>query len=366
MVKVPFVSLEPMHREVKDEIMTKIEAVYDLNNFILGKEVAAFEQEFAAYCGAKYCIGCGNGLDALYLILKACDIGVGDEVIIPSNTYIATSLAVSYTGAVPVFVEPDVNTYNITPELIEQSITSKTKAIIPVHLYGSAADMEPILDIAKKYNLKIIEDCAQAHGAFYKDKRVGTFSCAAGFSFYPGKNLGALGDAGAVITDNEALALKIRALGNYGSLEKYHHIYMGNNSRLDEIQAAVLRIKLKHLNSWNKERIETAKYYLQNIRNDKVILPQIPTYGNHVFHLFVIRTLERNKLISYLSEKGICTNIHYPQPIHLQEAYQSMAFQKSDFPIAERLSETILSIPIYYGMTIKEQQYVVECLNKFR
>lgn len=366
MINIPFASLKAMHSEIKNEILRKMEEVFDSNNFILGKEILEFEQEFATYCGMKHCIGCGNGLDALYLILRACDIGAGDEVIVPSNTYIATAMAVSYTGATPVFAEPELDNYNIDPERIERCVTRKTKAIMPVHLYGCAADMDPIIKIAQKFDLKIVEDCAQAHGALYKGKKVGGFSCAAGFSFYPGKNLGALGDAGAVVTDDEELALKIRALGNYGSLEKYRHIYLGNNSRMDEIQAAALRIKLKYLDIWNADRMETATFYLQNIKNEKIILPKIPTYGNHVFHVFVIRTLERDKLMCYLREKGIGTNIHYPIPIHLQEAYRMLEFEKADFPIAENLSKTVLSIPMFYGMKDNEKQYVVNCLNEYR
>lgn len=354
-----------MHKEIRKEILEKMEQVYDENSFIGGHELEKFEENFARFCGVKHCIGCGNGLDALYLILKACGITAGDEVLVPSNTYIATAMAVSYTGATPVFVEPDPATYNIAPEKIEAKITSKTKAIMPVHLYGAAADMDPIMEIAHKYDLKIVEDCAQAHGTIYKGKKVGSFGIASGFSFYPGKNLGALGDAGAVVTNNDELAEKIRALGNYGSLKKYHHIYLGNNSRLDEMQAAVLNIKLKYLDTWNADRQKTAGYYLEELKDTSMVLPMIPDYGNHVFHLFVIRSEKRDSLQKYLEEKKVGTNIHYPIPMHMQGAYRSLQIPKGSLPLAEELSKTILSLPMYFGMRQEEREYVVQCLNEF-
>lgn len=364
-MKIPFVSLRPMHNEIEREVLNKIKHVYTENCFIGGPELHDFERSFAHYCGVKHCIGCGNGLDALYLILKACGITCGDEVIVPSNTFIATAMAVSYTGATPVFVEPDPVTYNIAPARIEEKITDKTKAIMPVHLFGEAADLDPIMEIAGKYNLKIVEDCAQAHGAVYKGRKVGSFGIASGFSFYPGKNLGALGDAGAVVTNDDELAEKIRALGNYGSLKKYHHIYLGNNSRLDEIQAAIINVKLKYLDRWNADRQKTARYYLENIKNDAVKLPVIPSYGNHVFHLFVIRCQGRDRLQEYLEERGIGTNIHYPIPIHRQGAYKSLQIEEGALPLAEELSRTVLSIPMYYGMKQGEKEYVVKQLNEF-
>ena len=253
-MKIPFVSLQKMHQEISLEMKNKFSEIYDKNMFIQGQETALFEEEFAAYCGAKFCVGCGNGLDALYLILRAMEIGQGDEVIVPANTYIATGLAVSQTGATPVFVDVDFHTCNMNPDLLEEKITENTKAIIAVHLYGRAADMDSIHAVAKKHNLRVVEDAAQAHGALYKGRKIGTLSDAAGFSFYPGKNLGALGDAGAVVTNDEELALKIRMLGNYGSRKKYVHEFKGVNSRLDEVQAGLLRIKLKHLDQWNEDR----------------------------------------------------------------------------------------------------------------
>ena len=269
-MKIPFVSFLPMERELDKELRAAFDRVFASSWYIEGKEDEAFEKAFAEYCGTKYCIGVGNGLDALVMILKAMEIGEGDEVIVPSNTYIATALAVTYAGATPVFVEPDIRTFNIDPAKIEAAITAKTKAIMPVHLYGQPCDMDPVMAIAKKYSLKVIEDCAQAHGATYKGKKISTFGDAAGFSFYPGKNLGALGDAGAVVTNDEALAQKVRALGNYGSDYKYHHIYKGNNSRLDELQAAFLSAKLPILDRMNAERRRIAGRYLSEINNPKI------------------------------------------------------------------------------------------------
>lgn len=365
-MKVPFSELSNMHKEIEEEVLEKFKIVYEKNWFIHGEEDRLFEKEFAAFCGAKYCVGCGNGLDALYLILRAMDIKEGDEVIIPSNTYIASALAVTYTGATPIMVEPILDQFNINPKLIEEKITDKTKAIIAVHLYGQAADMDEINEIANKYNLLVLEDCAQSHGAIYKGKKVGNLGDAAGFSFYPGKNLGALGDAGAVVTNHAKIAEKVAALSNYGSIEKYHHIYQGNNSRLDELQAAFLRIKLANLERWNKNRIETAEYYLQNIKNPLVILPKIGKSRTHVFHIFAIRCKERDRLEKYLNDHGVGTTKHYPTPIHLQEAYQSLGIQKGKLPFAEEISSTELSIPMYYGMTDEERKYVVELINCFK
>ena len=301
-MKIPFVSFKPMEKELDRELRAAFERVYDRSWYIEGEEGQAFEKAFAEYCGVKYCVGVGNGLDALMLVLKALGIGAGDEVIVPSNTYIATALAVTYTGAKPVFAEPDIKTFNIDVTKIEEKINNKTKAIMPVHLYGQPCDMDPIMDIAKKHDLFVVEDCAQAHGAKYKGKKIGTFGDAAGFSFYPGKNLGALGDAGAVVTNNEELAKKIRALGNYGSDYKYHHIYMGNNSRLDEMQAAFLSAKLPILEKMNEERRRIAKKYLEDVKNENVILPYVPDYAEPVWHIFGIRSKRRDELEKYLND----------------------------------------------------------------
>ena len=364
-MKVPFVSFKPMEEELKTDLEQAFKRVLDSSWYIEGKEDLQFERKFAEYCNANFCVGTGNGLDALVLALKALDIGEGDEVIVPSNTYIATALAVTYTGARPVLVEPDIETFNINPQLIEKAISNKTKAIMPVHLYGQPCDMDPIMEIARTYGLFVIEDCAQAHGATYKGRRVGTFGDAAGFSFYPGKNLGALGDAGAVITNNENLAKKVKALGNYGSDYKYHHIYLGQNSRLDEIQAALLSVKLPQLDRMNSERRRIAERYLDEIKNDRIVLPRVSKEGEPVWHIFAIRCSERETLEKYLIENGIGTNKHYPIPIHLQECYKEMNILEGELPIAEEISRTELSIPMYYGMTEDEISYVIEKINNY-
>ena len=365
-MKIPFVTFIPLERELDQELRNAFERVYSSSWYIEGKEDERFESAFASYCDSKYCIGVGNGLDALFLALKALGIGAGDEVIVPSNTYIATALAVVYVGATPVFVEPDIRTYNIDPNRIEEAITDKTKAIMPVHLYGQPCDMDPIMVIAKRHNLYVIEDCAQAHGARYKDKVIGSFGNAAGFSFYPGKNLGALGDAGATVTNDEGLSKKIRALGNYGSDYKYHHIYQGNNSRLDELQAAFLSAKLPILDKVNEQRRSIAQKYLSGIKNPEIILPYVPDYAEPVWHIFGIRCKRRAELESFLNSSGISTNKHYPIPMHLQECFKDLGFVKGDYPIAEEISETELSIPMYYGMTDEEIIYVIDRINEFK
>lgn len=365
-MKVPFATFLPMHNEIRKDLDAAYNQVLDRSYFIQGEECTKFEEEFAAYCGAKYCIGVATGLDALWLILKAMGIGKGDEVIVPSNTYIATALAVSFVGAKPVFVEPTIETYNIDVTKIEEKINENTKAIIAVHLQGRAADMDAVNEIAKKYNLKVIEDAAQAHGTKYKGRKVGTLSDAAGFSFYPGKNLGALGDGGCVVTNDKELADKVRALGNYGSDYKYHHIYKGTNSRLDEMQGAFLRVKLPHLDKWNADRKRIAEKYLREITNPLIKLPLASNDEyEHIYHVFVIRCDKRDELEKYLNENGIGTVKHYPIPMHLQEAYKELGLQQGDLPIAEEISNTVLSIPMYYGMTDEEVGYVIEVLNKF-
>lgn len=364
-MKIPFVSFLPMEKELNEDIRNAFERVFNRSWYIEGKEDEAFEQAFAKYCGTDYCVGCGNGLDALMLALKALGIGAGDEVIVPSNTYIATALAVTYVGATPVFVEPDINTFLIDPSLIEVAITNKTKAIMPVHLYGQACDMDAIMSIAKTHKLFVVEDCAQAHGATYKGKRVGSFGDAAGFSFYPGKNLGALGDGGAAVTNSKEIADKIRALGNYGSDYKYHHIYKGNNSRLDEMQAAFLLAKLPHLDKMNKERRRIAKLYSEGIHNPKVITPIVKEECVPVWHIYGVRCADRDALEKYLNDMGIGTNKHYPIPMHLQECYSDLNLPQGALPIAEKISATELSLPMYYGMTDEEIQYVIDAINEF-
>lgn len=365
-MNVPFVSFKPLEKELDAQLRAAFERVYQRSWYIEGEEGAAFEQAFAAYCGTKYCIGCGNGLDALMLALKALGIGAGDEVLVPSNTYIATALAVTYTGAIPVFVEPDIRTFNLDSSMLERSLTPRTRAVMPVHLYGQPCDMAPIMQFANAHGLYVVEDCAQAHGATYHGQRIGSFGNAAGFSFYPGKNLGALGDAGAVVTNDPALAEKVRALGNYGSDYKYHHIYQGNNSRLDELQAAFLGAKLPHLDRTNNDRRRIAARYLEEIHNDQLILPYVLPGTDPVWHIFAIRCQTRDKLAEYLAEKGIGTNKHYPIPMHLQGAYAFLNIPKGALPVAEEISTTQLSLPLYYGMSDDEISYVVDALNAFR
>ncbi len=364
-MNVPFVSFKPLEKELGDDLRAAFDRVLEKSWYIDGAEDKSFEAAFAAWCHTKYCVGCGNGLDALMLPLKALGIGPGDEVIVPSNTYIATALAVTYVGATPVFVEPDIRTYNIDPERIGEKITPNTKAIMPVHLYGQPCDMDPILAIAEKHGLYVIEDCAQAHGATYKGQVIGSFGHAAGFSFYPGKNLGALGDAGAMTTNSEILAAQVRALGNYGSDYKYHHIYKGNNSRLDELQAAFLSAKLPTMDKVNENRRATADRYLAGIRNPAIRLPYVPDYAVPVWHIFAVRCDRRDHLAAYLSQKGISTNKHYPIPMHLQDCYLDLNIPQGALPIAEEISATQLSLPMYYGMTEEEIQYVIDALNAY-
>lgn len=364
-MKVPFNSFETMHRELQTEIAIAINAVVKSNWFVLGKQKSAFEEEFAQFCGRKYCVGVGNGLDALHLLLRAYGIGPGDEVIVPSNTYIATALAVTYVGAVPVFVEPRLETYLIDTTLIQEKITSKTKAIMPVHLYGQAADMDEINIVAKKYGLVVIEDVAQAHGALYKGKRAGNLGDAAAFSFYPTKNLGAMGDAGAVLTDDKEIAYKVRALSNYGSEKKYHNMYAGFNSRLDEMQAAILRVKLKALDRWNAYRQNVAEKYLAGICHEAIRKPVVGADRNHVWHIFPVQTVERDALQRNLHEHGIETLIHYPIPMHLQDAYRELNVSRGALPIAEEIAETELSLPMFYGITEEQVGSVIETVNAF-
>lgn len=367
-MNVPFVNLKPMHLELKKQLDNAYKkVVYQESNFIHGKECTLFEEEYAKYVNAKYCVGVATGLDALYLSLKALDIKGGDEVIIPSNTYIATALAVTYVGATPVFVEPTIDSFNIDVNKIEEKITKKTKCIIPVHLQGRPADLDSIIRIAKKHKLHIIDDAAQAHGTKYKGKKIGSLTEITCWSFYPGKNLGALGDAGCITTNNKKLADKIRTLGNYGSDYKYHHIYKGTNSRLDELQSAFLRIKLRKLDKWNNERKRIAKQYIEKINNPLIKLPLSPnkTY-DHIYHVFAIRCDKRDKLEKYLKEHGITTVKHYPVPIHLQEAYKDLNIKRGKLPIAEEISKTELSLPMYYGMTSSQIDYVIKTINAYK
>ncbi len=360
---IKFLDLKKINNRYREEIASRIKDILDKGWYLQGEENENFTKNFANFCGTKFALGVANGLDALNLIIKAYGFGNGDEIIVPTNTYIATILAISENGCIPILVEPDIKTYNINPDSIEEKITTKTKAIMVVHLYGQAVQMEKIWKIAKKYNLKIIEDSAQAHGAIYQENRTGNLGDASGFSFYPGKNLGCMGDGGAVTTNDEELFNKIKAIANYGSDRKYHHIYKGVNSRLDEIQAAVLDIKLKHLDSDNNKRREISKYYRENIKNSKLILPETYDEKSHVWHIFAVRTKNRDEFQKYLTEKGIQTIIHYPTPPHKQGAYKE--WNNLSFPITEEIHNTILSLPISPVMTDSEIEKVVEVVNEF-
>lgn len=344
---------------------TAVTRVLDSGFYLLGKEVEAFEREFAEYLGVQHCVGVGNGLDALHLSLRALGVGPGDEILVPSNTYIATWLAVSYAGASLVPVEPDERTYNLDPSRIEESITARTKAIIPVHLYGQPADMDPILEIARKHNLWVLEDAAQGHGARYKGKRVGGLGDIAGWSFYPGKNLGALGDGGAVTTNDPELADRVRVLRNYGSRVKYYNEVRGLNSRLDEVQAAILRVKLRSLDTWNDRRRHLAAWYTQELRDTGLLLPYVPEWTESVYHLFVVRSSQRNALQQHLKDLGIATLIHYPVPPHLQDAYRDLRLGEGSQPIAERIHREVLSLP--FGPHLSEEQaaVVIDAVRSF-
>lgn len=364
-MKVPFLDFHAPYLELKAELDAAYLRVMEAGWYILGKEVEAFETEFAAYCETKYCVGVGNGLEALHLILRAMEIGAGDEVIVPANTYIASWLAVSQVGANIVPVEPDEKTYNINPLLIEKAITDRTKAIMAVHLYGQPADMDAINEIATRHNLKVIEDAAQAHGARYKNRRVGGLGDAAGFSFYPTKNLGAIGDAGAVTTNNPELADKIRLLRNYGSRVKYENEIQGYNSRLDELQAAFLRVKLAKLDEWNSRRVDVAEQYLKTLcENPNLTIPFVPDWAEPVWHLFVVRHPKRYNLEKSLKIAGISTLIHYPIPPHLSDAYANTSFNLGDFILTEKLAKQVMSLTLHPHMQKQDINFIIKILRQ--
>jgi dTDP-4-amino-4,6-dideoxygalactose transaminase len=365
-MKIPFLSFAPANHQIKADILSSFEQFFDNSWYVLGEQVKKFETEYASFNQVGKCVGVSNGLDALHIALKTLGIGKGDEVIVPSNTYIATVLAVSYVGALPVFVEPNIDTYNIDPAKIEAAISSKTKAIMPVHLYGQACEMETIMAIAKKHNLFVVEDNAQSQGAFYKGKLTGSWGNINGTSFYPGKNLGAMGDAGAITTNDSDLAKKASTLRNYGSEKKYYNEEIGFNMRLDECQAGFLSVKLKYLQEWTRQRQEIAGWYNEALKNiGDLILPSIVEHATHVYHIYMIRTKSREKLQNHLSENGIGSLIHYPIPPHLQKAYQSLGFKKGDFPIAEEIADTCLSLPLWPGMKQSEVDYIAEKISNF-
>ncbi len=365
-MKTPFLDLRASYHELKSEIDSAIHKVLESGHYILGDEVESFEREFAVYCDSNYTVGVANGLDALFLSLLALGVGPGDEVIVPSNTFVATWLAVSRCGAVPVPVEPDSLTFNINANRIEAAITQKTKVIMPVHLYGRPADMTKILAIAEKHGLKVIEDAAQAQGAKYNGKPIGGHGDAVAWSFYPGKNLGAFGDGGAITTNNKALAEKLRSLRNYGSSQKYVNDFKGLNSRLDPIQAATLSVKLKYLGEWNKRRRDIAITYLGDIDNDLVILPSVADNEEASWHLFVIQCKERDKMQRHLECNGIGSLIHYPIAPHLQRAYEDLGYKEGAFPIAEKLQQTVLSIPIGPQLSSEHVNGIVSAVNCFK
>lgn len=346
--------------EYNDAVLKTLESGW----YILGKNVVSFERNFAEYIGVEYCLGLNSGLDALILAFRVLNLPKDSEIIVPANTYIASVLGITENHLTPIFVEPD-KYYNIDANKIEENITDKVRAILVVHLYGQPANIEKVMEIAEKYNLYVVEDCAQAHGAEFKGKKVGSFGDIGCFSFFPTKNLGAFGDGGAIATNNSGIAEKIRLLRNYGSVRKYYHEIEGINSRLDEIQAALLNVKLNHIKELEAERRRISEYYFENIKNPLIELPKVQKDSKHVWHLFVVRTSERNKFQKYLEDRGILSQIHYPIPPHLLGAYKKLGYKKGDFPITESYSETILSLPLYNGMKDEEVEYVVQVINEY-
>jgi dTDP-4-amino-4,6-dideoxygalactose transaminase len=365
LMKVNFVDLKAQYQSIKPEIDSAIQDVISNTAFILGKAVADFEEKFAKYCRVKYSLGINSGTSALIMAMKALGIGEGDEVITTPNTFIATAEAISCAGATPRFVDIEEKSYNLDPKKLKKAITGKTKAVIPVHLYGQPADMDPILEIAKKSGIAVIEDACQAHGAEYKGKRTGSLGKVGCFSFYPGKNLGAYGEGGSVTTDDEEIAQKVKMLRDHGSPKKFYHQYVGNNCRLEGIQGAVLTVKLKYLDRWNQARRKNADLYRKYLAGTDVKLPQEMPYAKHVYHVFCIRVKNREKLIDFLSKKEIFTNIHYPIPIHLQKAYDFLGYKKGDFPVTEGCMDEILSLPMFAELTEEQIKYTADCIKEF-
>lgn len=365
-MNVPFADFTKMHAEIRPQLDAAVAGVMDANYYIGSPENAAFEQEFASFTETPCCIGCGNGLDALQLLLRAYGIGPGDEVIVPAHTFIATALAVVYVGAKPVYVDVESNWYCLNPELIESAVTGRTKAIMMVDIYGQVGEFEAVKEIAGRHGLIVIEDAAQAHGALYKGRKAGSLGDSAGFSFYPGKNLGCMGDGGAAVTNDEKIADVVRALGNYGSRRKYQHEYKGFNSRLDSMQAAILRVKLRQLDRWNDERRRIARLYAENISNPFVKLPAENPDGRHVYHIFAVMVEDRDCFIEYLKEKGISALVHYPVAMHLHKAFEDMGYKEGDFPVAEYIAAHEVSLPMYYGMSDEMIQYVIDAVNDYK
>jgi dTDP-4-amino-4,6-dideoxygalactose transaminase len=363
---VPFVDLKAQYQTIRDQIRAEVDTVFESTQFILGEAVEKFERAFENYLGVKHAIGVGSGLDALRMALEAAGVGAGDEVIIPANTFIATALAVSATGAKPVLVDCREDTYQIDAALIEPAITPRTKVIMPVHLYGQSADMVAIMEVARDHHLAVIEDAAQAHGTRFLGQSCGTFGLAGCFSFYPGKNLGAYGDGGAVVTNNDEFAKKVSSLRNYGQKQKYVHVEKGTNSRLDTVQAAILNVKLRHLDDWNAARRAHAATYSDNLANNDLIVPALDLRSTHIFHLYVARTPYRDELQKHLASLGIQTGIHYPIPIHLQEAYRDLGLSRGAFSVTEALADEIVSLPLYPELTKQQIEFVLEAVSSFK
>jgi dTDP-4-amino-4,6-dideoxygalactose transaminase len=361
-MKVPFVDLWAIHQPLKAEFEAVFERVLEKSSFILGPEIKQFEDAFATYLGAEQCITVNNGTTALHLVLAALGIGAGDEVITVPNTFIATAEAVSAVGAKPVFVDVDPISFTMDPALVEKAISSRTKAILPVHLYGQCADLDPLLALADRYKLFLIEDACQAHGSEYKGRKAGTVGIAGCFSFYPGKNLGALGEGGAISTNDAQLAEKLRMLRDHGSLRKYHHSLPGFNFRLEGLQGGLLAVKLPYLDSWNSQRRAIAAVYNEKLRDANATLPVEMPYGKHVYHLYIVQVENRDRVKQQLSEMGIDTGLHYPVPLHLQDAYRNLGYKAGDFPVSERLSQQILSLPMYPGLSVQATEYVANAL----
>lgn len=369
-MEVKFVDLKRQNKEIEQEIFSAISKTIEKCDFILGENVNLFEKDFATFCNSKYSVGVSSGTDAIHLCLRALGIGEGDSVIVPVNTFIATALGVIYTGARVIFVDCLEKDFNLDISLVDKILKQKKdklniRAIIPVHLYGQCCDMEELISIANKYEVKIIEDACQAHGAKYKNKLAGSFGICAAFSFYPGKNLGCFGDGGAIVTNDKEVYEKILMLRNYGQKEKYKHLIVGFNSRLDTIQAAVLKVKLKYLKNWNDQRRQAANLYLEKLKNKDIILPYVNENSEHIWHLFVVRVKKRDELIKYLKMFGIETGIHYPVPLHLHPAFNFIGYKNGDFPVAEKLSNEILSLPMFPGITEEEIKYVVSKIEEF-
>ncbi|HYN87235.1 MAG TPA: DegT/DnrJ/EryC1/StrS family aminotransferase [Ardenticatenaceae bacterium] len=365
MATIPFVDLGAQYAAIEDEVNAAMAEVLRATDFILGRAVGQFEEEFAAYCGARFAVGVDSGTSALELALRAYDVGPGDEVITPANTFVATALAISYVGATPVLVDVDPDTYNVDVAQVEAAITSRTRAIMPVHLYGQPVDMDPLMDLAERHGLVVVEDACQAHGARYKGRRAGSLGHVAAFSFYPGKNLGAYGDAGAVTTNDEQVAHRLRMLRNYGSPVKYHHLVKGFNRRLDTLQAAVLRVKLRYLDAWNSARVEHAARYNRLLAHSGIIAPVEAPFAESIWHLYVVRTPAREALGAFLRDQGVATGIHYPIPIHLQPAYADLGYTRGDFPVTEAYAEQILSLPMYAELTPDQIDFIGESISEF-